>query len=162
MAIDENVTLVLEAFDAVERRDNERLIRLFHPDIEFHWPPSLRYGGAFRVFETRTDASPTLRRSRRDFGYEDTWDPYQPTDADRSMDPRVVAASEREVVVLWRQKGVSHSGQRLDTPVLGLYEVRDGKLARAQMFYFDTVELARFLAEAKRQATTPKPEAVDR
>jgi ketosteroid isomerase-like protein len=29
--------------------------------------------------------------------------------------------------------------------VLGLYRVRDGKLARAQMFYFDTTATAEFL-----------------
>lgn len=145
MAVEENVTLVLEAFDAVERRDDHRLIDLYHPNIEFHWPPSLPYGGTFRVFEARTDAGRMLRRSRRGFGFTDTWDARQPTDADRAMNPRVVAASEHEVVVLWRQKGVSRTGLRLDTPVLGLYEVRDGKLARAQMFYFDTEAVWRFL-----------------
>jgi len=36
--------------------------------------------------------------------------------------------------------------------VLGLYRVRDGKLARAQMFYFDTTALAGFLAYATDQA----------
>jgi hypothetical protein len=47
------------------------------------------------------------------------------------MDPRVVAANDEEVVVLWRQRGVSPIGERLDQPVLGLYQVRDGKFARA-------------------------------
>jgi hypothetical protein len=39
--------------------------------------------------------------------------------------------------VLWHQRGRDRAGRWLDTPVLGLYQVRDGKLARAQMFYFD-------------------------
>jgi ketosteroid isomerase-like protein len=65
------------------------------------------------------------------------------------MDPRVVAASGNEVVVLWQQRGVSPAGDRFDGPVLALYQLRDGKLARAQMFYFDTVGVAGFLAKAR-------------
>jgi hypothetical protein len=49
--------------------------------------------------------------------------------------------------------------ERFDGPVLGLYQLRDGRLARAQMFHFDTVALAGFLASATRQAATPEPEA---
>jgi ketosteroid isomerase-like protein len=71
------------------------------------------------------------------------------------MDPRVVAVSEEEVVILWQQRGVSPAGDRFDGPVLGLYQVREGKLARAQMFYFDTAALVSFLANAKGQATVP-------
>ena len=64
------------------------------------------------------------------------------------MDPRVVAATEDEGVVLWRQRGVSPSGERFEGEVLGLYQLRDGKLARAQMFYFDTVGVVNFLKKA--------------
>jgi len=64
------------------------------------------------------------------------------------MDPRVVAANEDEVVVLWKQRGLSRSGDRFDGEVLGFYQVREGKLARAQMFYFDTVAVANFLEKA--------------
>ena len=67
------------------------------------------------------------------------------------MDPRVVAANEDEVV-LWRQRGVSPSGERFEGEVLGLYQVREGKLARAQMFYFDTAAVASFLMKASEQA----------
>jgi ketosteroid isomerase-like protein len=51
--------------------------------------------------------------------------------------------------VLWRQKGVSAAGDRFDGEVLGLYRLREGKLARAQMFYFDTAAVATFLAKAR-------------
>jgi ketosteroid isomerase-like protein len=64
------------------------------------------------------------------------------------MSPRVIAATDREVVVLWRQRGVSANGERLDAEVIGLYEVRDSKLVRAQMFYFDTTAVLRFLHRA--------------
>jgi ketosteroid isomerase-like protein len=65
------------------------------------------------------------------------------------MDPRVVAATDQGVVVHWQQRGVSPGGQRFDGEALGLYEVRDGKFARAQMFYFDAVAVQSFLASAE-------------
>jgi ketosteroid isomerase-like protein len=65
------------------------------------------------------------------------------------MDPRVVATSDEEVVVLWRQRGVSANGNRFEGEVLGLYQVRNSKLAHAQMFYFDTAAVVDFLARAK-------------
>jgi hypothetical protein len=40
------------------------------------------------------------------------------------------------------------AGDRIDTPVLGLYQFRDGKLARAQMFYFDPSAVLSFLEKS--------------
>ena len=131
MSISENAHLMLEIFSAIERRDPQRVFELCQPDVEFHWPPSLPYGGA----------SPGS-------AWVDTWVPLQPTEAERRMDARVVAASPEEVVVLWQQRGVSPTGDRFDGPVLGLYRVREGKLARAQMFCFDTSALIDFLGRA--------------
>jgi ketosteroid isomerase-like protein len=54
------------------------------------------------------------------------------------------------VVVLWQQRAVSPTGDGLETPVLGVFHVRDGKLARAQMFYFDTAGVNDFPARASR------------
>jgi ketosteroid isomerase-like protein len=130
MNVNENKNLLLKAFNALERRNDQQFSELLHPDFKIHWPPSLPYGTS----KGRT--------------WSDTWNPLQPTEAERSMDPRVVAANEDEVVVLWQQRGISFWGERFETEVLGLYRVRDGKLARAQMFYFDTAAAASFLAKA--------------
>ena len=65
------------------------------------------------------------------------------------MSPRVVAAARGEVVVLWRQRGLDATGTRFECPVLGLYQIRDGKLVRAQMFYFDTTATVEFLRRAR-------------
>jgi ketosteroid isomerase-like protein len=137
----ENEKIVLEVFSVIEHRDRQRpdprpLIDLCDSEIEFHWPASLPYGGPRRGF---TASGPS---------WEQVWSPLQPTEAERRMDPRVVASNGNEVVVLWRQRGVSRAGDRFEGEVLGLYEVRGHKLARAQMFYFDTVALANFLGRA--------------
>jgi len=65
------------------------------------------------------------------------------------MNARVVATHHDDVVVLWHQRGLSPNGARLDEEVLGLYTFRQVKLARAQMFYFDTAAVAKFLGEAR-------------
>jgi uncharacterized protein len=133
MSAEENKNLLLSVFSAIEQRNDQRFFELLDPDFKIHWPPSLPYGAG----KGRT--------------WSDTWNPLQPTAAERRMDPRVVAANEDEVVVLWRQRGLSPSGDRFDEEVLGLYQVREGKLARAQMFYFDTVAVANFLEKALKQ-----------
>jgi ketosteroid isomerase-like protein/uncharacterized membrane protein YphA (DoxX/SURF4 family) len=123
-----NIEMIIRLFSAVERHDEQEQIALYQSNVEFRWPPSL-YGG--------------IRP-----GWDETWLPLQPTAAERKMDPRIVAASEDEVVVLWHQRGASPKGERFDGEVLGLYKLRDGKLARAQMFYFDSAAVASFLSRA--------------
>jgi len=64
------------------------------------------------------------------------------------MDPRVITAEGDEVVISYHQRAVGPDGERFDSPVLGIYEVRDGKFARAQMFHFDTAAIVGFLGRA--------------
>ena len=149
---DKNIQAMLQIFQAIEHRDPnnvdaEKQRLLFQPDVEFHWPSSLPYGGVARGL------------ARTGPNWSDTWNPLQPTATERQMNPRVVAANDTEVVILWHQRGLSPKGTRLDTEVLGLYRLRDGKLARAQMFYFDEVATSRFLAEANSGIANAEPAA---
>jgi ketosteroid isomerase-like protein len=125
---EKKIEVMLTLFSAVERHDEQQQRTLCQPNVEFHWPRSL-YGG-----------------SR--LGWDEIWLPLQPSAAERRLNPRVVAANEDEVVVLWRQRGVSPAGERFEGEVLGLYQLRERKLARAQMFYFDTAAVASFLTRA--------------
>jgi ketosteroid isomerase-like protein len=134
-----DVDVVLQAIRSVERRDREALFALYHPEVEFRDAPSLPYGGTLRGKE----------QVAANEGWLETWGPLQPTEAERRMDPRVVAEKDGEVVVLYRQRAVDPSGERLDAPVLGLYEVRDGMFAKAQMFHFDTAGLIDYLSRAR-------------
>lgn len=135
---EQNRVTILKIFRALEKRDNTQMSELFHPEFEIHWPVSLPYGGTFRGLVPRPNS------------WNATWDPLQPTDVERKMDARVIAADGEDVVVLWHQRGVGSNGTRFDGEVLGMYSFREGKLARAQMFYFDTAAVAKFLAEARR------------
>jgi ketosteroid isomerase-like protein len=131
--------VVLEAFRAVETRDHEALIALYHPDVEFCEAPSLPYGGTSQGKEAVAS----------DLGWLETWGPLQPTEEERRMDPRIIGDDGRNVVGLYRQRAFDPAGRRFDSPVVGVYEVRDGKFARAQMFHFDTAAIIEFLAAAK-------------
>ena len=105
MSTSEDVQVMLEIFRAIEGRDTQRVFELCQPDVEFLWPPSLPYGGA----------SPGS-------AWANTWVPLQPTEAERRMDPRVVAAGPEEVIILWQQRAVNPAGDGLETPVLGVYQ----------------------------------------
>jgi ketosteroid isomerase-like protein len=135
MTHDSNERIVLDVLAAVERRDPE-IARMYHPDIEFHWPPSLPYGGVHRGAAV---AAMTELFAR-------IWIPLQPTESDRRMEPRVVASRDDEVVVRYVWKGRAPTGETYATDTLALYRVREGKLARAQMFLFDLSGLESFLA----------------
>lgn len=139
MTKDSAVDVVLAVLTSVERRDRERL-GLYHPEIEFRWPPSLPYGGTFRG---ETEVAEMVKR----FGA--IWMPLQPTPEERRLDPRVVATGEEgRVVVNYIWRGLDQQGRRFATETLAEYQVRDGLLARAQMFYFDLAGLTTFLEGA--------------
>lgn len=120
------------------------LFRLYHSDVESHEARSLPYGGVMRGKTALRDQLETAPEQT----WLGTWGPLQPTDAERRMDPRVVAAAGDEVTVVHSQRAVSPSGESFESPVLGLYEVREGKLARAQMFHYDTAAILAFLERA--------------
>jgi len=130
MSAEEKKQLLMKVFTAIEQRNDQRFAELLHPDFEIYWPPSLPYG------------------SGKDRTWSETWEPLQPSERERRMDANIVGANGHKIVVLWRQRGLSPSGERFDQEVLGLYQIRDGKLARAQMFYFDTAAVASFLAKS--------------
>lgn len=157
MNADANVRVVLEVFAAIEQRDAARFLALTHPEFTIDRPPSLPWNAGA---PGRPDQAAHHARS-----WLEVWTPLQPTAAERQMHPQVIAAADDRVVVRWRQRGRSPTGQSFDGQVLGLYEVRQQRLARAQMFYFDTDAVKRFLDDAAGQRPTSrssKPPAPDR
>jgi hypothetical protein len=105
------VDVVLQVFRAVEERNPLLAVAVYHDDLEFHWPAPLPYAGSSYGLNASLERSP---------GWAETWDPFR-SETERQLGPRVVAASQDEVVVSWHQRGRDPAGGRLDTPVLGLY-----------------------------------------
>lgn len=149
--MDSPVEVVLGAFSALEERDQGKLFALFHDEVEFHEAPSLPYGGTMRGKAALWEQLATTPERT----WLGTWDPLQPTAAERRMDPRVVANSGEEVAVIYTQRAISHSGERFEAPVIGLYEVRGGEFARAQMFHYDTAAVLAFLERAAQPGPVP-------
>jgi hypothetical protein len=137
--------VVLGVIQAVEERDGEKLFELYQEDVQLHDAPSLPYGGV-------VDGVPSLQEQLEgapENTWLGTWGPVQPTEAERRFDPRVISEKDGEVVVLYHMRAVAPGGERFESPVIGLYEVRDGKLARAQMFHYDTAAINAFLERAR-------------
>jgi ketosteroid isomerase-like protein len=66
-----------------------------------------------------------------------------------------VATSGEEVAVIYTQRGLGADGERFEAPVIGVYEVREGKFARAQMFHYDTAAVLAFLERAAQPGPLP-------
>ena len=141
-----NAEVVLATIRAVEERDRDALFALYHDDVEFHDAPSLPYGGTVRGKETLWHELETAPQNT----WLGTWGPVQPTEVERRMDARVVATNGAEVAVVYTQRALAPDGERFEAPVAALYEVRDGKFARAQMFHYDTAAILAFLERAAR------------
>ncbi|HZC14790.1 MAG TPA: nuclear transport factor 2 family protein [Thermoleophilaceae bacterium] len=150
-----NADVVLAVFRAVEERNRDALLALHHDDVELHDAGSLPYGGTIRGEDTLR----ALLETAPDRTWLGTWGPLQPTDVERRMNPRIVATAGDEVTVVYTQRAVSPLGERFEWPVVGLYEVRDGKLARAQMFHYDTAAIMAFL---ERSGSQRRPHGRDR
>jgi len=129
---DQQVDLILRLFAAIENRDRKRFAACIHPNCEFHWPPSLPYGGTVAAMAPAP-------------GWLETWAPLQPTEAERALSPQIVAAERDVLVVRWCQRGRNASGDTTDTQVLGCYKVENGLLRQAEMFYFDLPAVHLFL-----------------
>jgi uncharacterized protein len=137
--------LVLGVIKAVEERDGDKLFELYHEDVELHEAPSLPYGGMVK-------GVPSLKEqleSAPEDTWLGTWGPVQPTEDERAFDPRVISEKDGEVVVLYYMRAVAPDGERFESPVIGLYVVRNGKLVRAQMFHYDTQGINAFLERAR-------------
>ena len=139
-----NANLVMDVLQVIEQRQLHRLAALYHPEIEFHWPPGLPYSG-------KHTGSAVAEMAKR---FEATWAWLQPNEQTRRMNPRVVAAGENgHVVVNYIWRGLDREGRRFETEVLAAYQVRDGRLARAQMFYYDLPGVIAFLDSAGTTST---------
>jgi ketosteroid isomerase-like protein len=139
-----NAEVALAVIRAVEERNADALFELYHDDVELLDAPSLPYAYTARgksAMRYQLETAPETT-------WVGTWGPLQPTEKERRMDARVVATNGDEVTVLYTTRALAPDGERFESPVLALYEVRDGKLAQARMFHYDTAAILAFLERA--------------
>jgi ketosteroid isomerase-like protein len=131
--------LTLDMLRAVEERNAARILEIYDPDVEFVWPTCLPgYGGTHRGAAVQAN----------NWAWTAMWDPLQPTEAECSLSPRIVASSSDEVVVHYKQRGLDGIGGRCEADVLATYRFERGRVTRLQMFYFDPEGVAAFLLRA--------------
>ncbi len=135
----ENVELIRSLFGGVEERDLRTYLAAWHPEVVIREPGSLPYGGEYRGLEG-------VRRHAA--GFMQTWEALQPGD-ERKLNAIFIDAGDH-VIARWRLKARVPDGEgTLDMPMVGAYKLRDGKLVEAQMFYWDTAAVLRFLESTR-------------
>lgn len=124
---------ILAIFRAIEERDAAQFRALLQPDFEIHWPRSLPYRGKFRGVEPQPH------------GWGRNLAAFAAYEAERMMD-KSLPHTTMMLSSCGTNVGGSGDGESIDEEVPGLYRFHDG-LARAQMFYFDALSVAHFLAK---------------
>jgi ketosteroid isomerase-like protein len=142
--VSEDVDVVRRLFDAVESRDQDEVLSCYAEDVEIHEAAVLPYGGIWRGHEG------ALAHAQ---AFLATWDRYQGPD-EVKLDARFWGDDAGTVCVLFRHRAVDpHRGVRLDCPEVSIYNVRDGKVVRSQMFHADSSAVAEFLTKAQNEST---------
>jgi uncharacterized protein len=131
-----NIEVLQRLFRAVDERDLKTLLDCYDPDVEINESPSLPYGGVYRGHDG-------VRRHAA--GFMHAWGAYQ-TPGMVGMEPSFAEVDAETVVAVFRHRAKdAESSRRLNTPEIGLYTIRGGKVCRTQMFHFDPAELVRFI-----------------
>jgi ketosteroid isomerase-like protein len=75
-------------------------------------------------------------------------------EAERALTPTLLEVERDKVLALWRQRAVDRAGDvTLDLPAASIYDLRDGRVVRAQMFQ-DTAAVLSFLGVAAQRRPT--------
>ena len=134
-----NVETIRSLFRGVEVRDLGTYLAACDREVVIREPGSLPYGGEYHGLEG-------LRQHAA--GWMRTWAPLQ-SEEERKLDASFIHAGDH-VIARWRLRARATDGSgTLNMPMVGVYELSDGKLVEAQMFYADTTEVLRFLEVAK-------------
>jgi ketosteroid isomerase-like protein len=136
----DEVEVVRRLFAAVEDRDLERLLACYADDVEIHEADVLPYGGIWRGHEGAVAHA---------VGFLSTWGALQGPE-EIPLDAQFWGDGAGTVCVLFRHRAVDPAGgERFDAPEVSIYEVRDERVVRSQMFHADSAAVVRFLRDAE-------------
>jgi uncharacterized protein len=134
----DEVEVVRRLFAAVEERDLERLLACYADDVEIHEAEVLPYGGIYRGREGAAAHAAELLSA---------WAALQGPEEIR-LEPRFWGDDAGTVCVLFRHRAADPvTGARFDAPEVGIYQVRDQRVVRSQMFHADSDAVVRFLRD---------------
>lgn len=126
----DNVELMEDLLNAGQNGDMDRLRELTSEDCVVHEPESLPYGGTYSGENVFPEIFGDIAQAWDEFDFEgpDIWD-----------------AGEK-VFVKW-QVSAGVSGNRIEQPLLEVYEIEDEQISRADIFYKDTAAMLEVLDE---------------
>ena len=122
---DANIEVVKGAYEAFGRGDVEAVLGTFSEDVQWHEAEGMPYGGVY---------------TGREAIAQDVFGPITQDIPNFSVTPEEYIASGDTVVAVVRYRGTGQvTGKELDLPVVHVWDVRDGQLARFRQFA-DTVK----------------------
>ncbi len=125
----DNVDVVQSAWDAFGRGDIDAVLEAIAPSAETRLPESLPWGGTY----TGPD------------GFQDFLAKLDATYEQFSATPdKVLGADDNHVVVVAKTRGRSKGGTSVESTVVWLYQLRDGKIADAES-WGDTAQILQAL-----------------
>jgi ketosteroid isomerase-like protein len=132
----DDVTVVRRLFAAVEERDLDRLLDCYSDDVEIREAEVLPYGG---VYHGRAGAAAHAA------GFMRAWGSLQGPEESR-LDARFWGDGAGTVCAVFRHRALDQkTGQRFDAPEVGIYSIRDDRVAHSQMFHADSAAVVDFL-----------------
>ena len=137
----DDVDVVRRLFTAVEERDYDGLLACYSDDVEINEAAVLPWGGVWRGPDGVAAHAAEFMR---------TWGALQGPQ-ESQLDAQFVSDGAGTVCAVFRHRGVDPvSGARFDAPEVGVYQVRDGRVAKSQMFHADSAAVVAFLSNGRR------------
>jgi ketosteroid isomerase-like protein len=131
-----DVDAVRRLFTAVEDRDLNRVLDCYSDDVEITEAAVLPYGGVYRGRDGATAHAEGFMRA---------WGGLQGP-AESRLVARFWGDGDGTVCAVFRHRACDGvTGARFDAPEVGIYQIRDGRVARSQMFHADSAAVVDFL-----------------
>ena len=142
----EDVDVVRRLFAAVEDRDLNRVLSCYSADVEIVEADVLPYGGVWRGHDGATAHA---------MGFLRVWGALQGPEQAR-LDAQFCGDGAGTVCAVFRHRARDPvSNARFDAPEVGVYRIRDGRVARSQMFHADSAAVVGFLRAVACDADEP-------
>jgi uncharacterized protein len=136
----DDVDVVRRLFTAVEERDFDGLLACYSDDVEINEAAVLPWGGVWCGPDGVAAHAAEFMR---------TWGALQGPQ-ESQLDAQFFSDGAGTVCAVFRHRGVDRvSGARFDAPEVGVYQVRDARVAKSRMFHADSAAVVAFLSSVQ-------------